>query len=120
MKNNQPHFNGRSKTNGIVFYSTKFPFWGIETSIDEDGNFNSTFIPSYNEPFYCYTDKEHSKVKKWKIIVFNTLIILSSVIAFIFSQNINFILSALVFSVFVTAKFFDLIKITFENTSQNN
>lgn len=123
MKNNHTRFNARSKTDGIIFYSNTFPFWGMETSIDDSGNIHSRFIPSYCERFSDYVDRtntENTKVKKWKIIVFNILIILSSILAFIFSKNISFILSAVFFSAFVTSDFFNLMKITFENKSKNN
>ena len=93
----------RSKSNGIVFYSSIFPRIGTEAIIDDDGKISSRVI--FDTIEYDFWDQYAEAIKKRffdkkKIGIINlTIITIAS-----FSRNIAIILAAMFFTVVVSKK----------------
>ena len=113
--------SARSKQNGIIFYSNIFPHIGLETTIDESGNLQKTLTCKNFERYYDSfgtLHEENYKVKIWKVLLFDIILIILSIAISFFSGNPGFAIAALYFSSFVSFQLFDLIKFCYDHKSK--
>lgn len=109
MKKQQADFNARSKQNGIIFYSNTLPSIGLQTFFDNSGNIRSQLVPKTLDKifdFAIFLEVENNLLSKWSVIIFNILLIITSIVASIFYEDFAFLWAALVFCFFVSSKLF--------------
>ena len=107
----------RSKKNGIVFYSNKFPLIGSKTFRDDSGKIQSIIIPTQLDGFIDYLGTLNGKGKvfnKWKVIIFDVILVS---ICLLF-KKIWFVTAAVYFSIFASFDFFRLAKISYKMKSK--
>lgn len=100
----------RSKRNGIIFYSNICPFLGCETFLDSSGKINNEviYMDSKSNSF-SEVSKQEKPPSKWKIIVFDILLIITCILL----KNINLIIAAFYFSLVVSFDFFRFLKVSY-------
>lgn len=112
----------QSKKNGIIFYSNTFPCVGLETFFNDSGNMQCRLVPTHPDELMdsLGIPTEKGPTFNWKsLIIFDIALIISSIIAFIFSQNFGLVLAAIWFSIFVSFDLYKFAKHSYEMKSKN-
>lgn len=108
----------RVTKNGIVFLTKQFNFRGVEAYFDDDGKIRtrsaSTDESSHLDDFLGIHLEKGNRVNKKKVIIFDIILIIFSIIGFAFNKNFFLILAAMYFCVFVSSNFLNILKISYD------
>ena len=112
MEENKFIINARSKKNGIVFYSNRIPFLGIEAILDDSENIQTNIVDKGLEKFIDYLgtyNEEENTLNKKRIIIFYVLIIILSIVLYVCFKNFGFLIASMYFLAFVFRDLYEFI-----------
>ena len=112
----------RSKKNGIIFYSNKFPLIGTEVYLNDLGNIEIRVIfTDLDEAITLFQNQNEKKTafKKNFIVIFDIAIIVLSIILAAFFGNFGLVTASICFCLCVSFDLFSFALNSYEKKSKN-